>query len=152
LVHPDAVPAKTIVVAVDGSPPSREAGRYAVQFAKEMGARLHIVHVVEFSAIAVAAAESSGGAWTAMLPSMQEDARGVVGATVREAEAAGVPHTVRVVEGYAPHTAIINEAEEHRAWLIVVGSHGRTGLERALVGSVAERVVRMAGRPVLVHR
>jgi nucleotide-binding universal stress UspA family protein len=116
-----------------------------------MGARLHIIHVID-PVVLVDSAASGGGAWTAMLPALQESARLIVGLTVREAEDAHVPHTVRVLEGFDAPAGIVKEAEAVGAELIVVGSHGRTGLRRALIGSVAERVVRAAHCPVLVYR
>jgi nucleotide-binding universal stress UspA family protein len=151
LDHPPAVPAKNIVVAVDGSPPSRDAGRYAVALTKALGARLQIVHVVDYSGL-IAASAGAGTAWTAMLPSMQEDARTLVGLTVREAERAGVAHTVHIIEGSEPAAGVAAHAKAHGADLIILGSHGRTGLSRALLGSVAERVVRFAPCPVLIYR
>ena len=146
-----AVPPKTIVVAVDGSKPSRDAGRYAVAMAKALGARLQIIHVLDYSGI-IAASAGTGSSWTAMLPAVQEAARTFVGLTVHEAEDAKVEHTVQIVEGAEPASGIVKYAEDARADLIVVGSHGRTGVARALVGSVAERVVRLAHCPVLVCR
>jgi nucleotide-binding universal stress UspA family protein len=151
LALPHVPTVRKLVVAVDGSPPSRAAGRYAVQLAKDMGARLHVIHVIDPSLFASPSGGGSAG-WTAMLPSLQEAARTIVGETVQEAEAARVPFTVNVIEGSDVATGIVDEAEAAWADLIVVGSHGRRGIARVLVGSVAERVVRSAKCPVLVHR
>ena len=151
MAPPRAVPAKTIVVAVDGSEPSREAGRYAVAMAKALGARLHVIHVLDYSG-AIGATAGSATAWTSMLPAMHEAARTLVGITVREAERARVPFVVEIVEGSEPAAGIAAQASSVGADLIIVGSHGRTGLPRALVGSVAERVIRAAHCPVLVYR
>lgn len=151
MAHPDAVPAKTIVVAVDGSPVSREAGRFAVEMARTLGARLHIIHVLD-AAAPTPTPLGTGVAWTAALPGLQDAAREIVGLTKREAENARVPHTVRIVEGYDTAAWIVREAREERADLIVMGSHGRRGLRRAILGSVAESVLRAADRPVLVFR
>jgi nucleotide-binding universal stress UspA family protein len=152
VARPGAVRPKSIVVAVDGSPPSREAGRFAVGLASDTGARLHIIHVVDLSAATTAALLEGAANWTQMLPAMRESARMILGLTVREAEEEGVPHTVKVLEGTDLAASIVREAEEEGASMIVLGSHGRTGLRRVLLGSVAERVVRLAHCPVLVHR
>jgi nucleotide-binding universal stress UspA family protein len=149
LAQPLVPTVRKLEVAVDGSAPSRAAGRYAVQIAKEMSARLHIIHVIDPTLLASAA---GGGGWTAMLPSLQEAARAIVGQTVHEAEAARIPYTVNVIQGFDVATGIVEEAEAVGADIIVVGSHGRKGVARALMGSVAERVVRSATCPVLVHR
>lgn len=70
-------------------------------------------------------------------------------ALVRASAGTGLPHAVTVVEG-RPASAILERAEARAADLIVIGSHGRTGLARFRLGSVAEEVAREAGRPVLV--
>lgn len=63
----------------------------------------------------------------------------------------GPPVRTLLVEGI-PYKGILDRAEEWNADLIVMGTHGRTGVERALTGSVAERVIRFAPCPVLVSR
>lgn len=147
----DGAPVKSILVAVDGSAPSRAAGRFAVQMAKRLGARLHIMNVIDPGLVARAAA-GEAGAWTEALPSLQVSAKGIVGLTVRDAVAAGVSYAVEIVQGFDVATGIVKEAEAVQADLVVVGSHGRTGVARVLIGSVAERVVRTSPCPVLVYR
>jgi nucleotide-binding universal stress UspA family protein len=142
---------QTILIAVDGSKPALEAARYAVSLAKRLDAKLHIVHVIELSAATVAAPAGTG-AWTMVLGSMEESARGIVGLAVREAELGKVPHSVQIVEALEAAGGIVNEADNVRAGLIVIGSHGRKGIRRLVLGSVAEKVVRTAACPVLVAR
>jgi nucleotide-binding universal stress UspA family protein len=67
-------------------------------------------------------------------------------------EAAGVPTTVSVIDGGHADTAIVQEANRIGADVVCVGSHGRTGLARSLMGSVAESVARRSQRPVLIIR
>jgi universal stress protein A len=69
----------------------------------------------------------------------------------RRVQEAGLPGDSAIVEG-APFQMIIDTAKDNEADLIVMGTHGRTGLTHVLMGSVAERVVRMAPCPVLVTR
>jgi nucleotide-binding universal stress UspA family protein len=69
-----------------------------------------------------------------------------------EAEADGIVTRVSVLEGNSPADAIVHASERLGAELIVVGSHGRTGLSRAVLGSVAESVVRRSTKPVLIVR
>jgi nucleotide-binding universal stress UspA family protein len=141
----------TILVAVDGSESSLSAARYAVRLAKRLDAEVHIVHVLEMSGAAIAG-PAGVSAWTSVLLSMKESARGIVGLVVRQAQEAQVPYTVEVIEALDAAGGIVREAEEVRASLIVVGSHGRRGLSRLVLGSVAEKVARSASCPVLVAR
>jgi len=63
-------------------------------------------------------------------------------------ELKSIPHNVKLLKGTA-FIEIINEAKEYKADLIIIGTHGRTGLEHVLFGSTAEKVVRKAPCPVL---
>lgn len=114
------------MVATDFSPASEPALRVALEYARRLGARLHIVHV----------------RWPGADPGPDErlEALGL---------SAGVPVATAVLAG-APASQIVDYARRHRATLVVIGTHGRTGISRALIGSVAERVVRTAPCPVLV--
>jgi nucleotide-binding universal stress UspA family protein len=118
--------ARTILLATDFSETSQEAARVALAYARALGASLHILHV----------AEPGARAATALL--MAEAERCVPGTQVTTAVRFGDP---------AP--AIVEYAHSQGIDLIVVGTHGRTGVSRALLGSVAERVVRSSSRPVL---
>lgn len=120
------------LLATDGSPFSLEAARLAVDYAGNCGASLVVVSV---------AGDSSE------LSNAEGNIRQV-------AELAG--HLDVAVESVAlvgkPHEAIVHTATEHGVELIFVGSHGRTGLDRLLMGSVAERVIDGCGCAVLVAR
>ena len=78
-----------------------------------------------------------------------EKAKSHVAAIKAQAEAAGVPCTVAALEGPV-HEVVTRIAREREIGLIVTGSHGRTGLRRLLMGSVAEKVIGYAPCPVLV--
>jgi nucleotide-binding universal stress UspA family protein len=118
--------ADEIVVATDFSPASEPALRVALDYARRLGARLHIIHV----------------RWPGADP-------GPDGRLEALASSAGVPVTTTALAG-TPASQIVEYARAHDATLIVIGTHGRTGVSRALIGSVAERVVRTAPCPVLV--
>lgn len=145
------VPPKRILVPVDFTPESQVPVAYAVALAQRVDATIVLVHVAVFDP-----------GWTEVLPpdaspATLEEARerrlGTAAERLRQHGAAlgGVPHESLVVEGDAVE-AIVSLAREQACDLIVVGSHGRRGLKRALLGSVAERVVRHAPVPVLVAR
>jgi nucleotide-binding universal stress UspA family protein len=117
---------REILFATDFSPSSDAAARVAAAYARGLGARLHILHV---------AASKAGAA-----PSLLSPAADWLGADV--------PVRTAVRRG-VPAAQIVRYARRAGIDLIVVGSHGRTGVTRALLGSVAERVARTAPCPVL---
>ncbi|MEW6118814.1 MAG: universal stress protein [Pseudomonadota bacterium] len=124
---------KRILVATDGSPHSGSAVETAGQFARAAGLPLNVVSVVTSS----------------HSESRRKDAERAVAAALERMQALGVQAEGAVEEG-RPDEAIVKMAESVRADLIVVGSHGRTGLAKILLGSVAQRVIGHAACPVLV--
>jgi nucleotide-binding universal stress UspA family protein len=142
---------KRIVVGVDGSNPSKDAARYAIDLAKKVGARVHIVTVIDYSTF-YTTTSAGVAAWAGVLNSIRDSARSILNATVHEAQKAGVTNSSALLESHDAATGIVKEAEKIEADLLIVGSHGRTGLRRVLIGSVAERVMRLAHCPVLVIR
>ncbi len=137
-----AVGWKTIVLATDGSKYSSAAAERAIAFAKAYGGALKVLSVVdvptEFYAEAPKAVED-----------LVRKAKGFVADVKKQAEAAGVPAETFVGEAEA-YQAVNNLAQEQKADMIVLGSHGRTGLRRLLMGSVTEAVIGHASCPVLV--
>ena len=133
---------ETIVFATDGSRYSAVAADRAISFAKSYGGELKVLSVVdvptEFYAEAPQAVEE-----------MVRKAKEYVAAVKKQAEAAGVNAETFVGEAEA-HEAVTKLAKEQNADMIVIGSHGRTGLRRLLMGSVAEKVIGYAPCPVLV--
>lgn len=136
-----------ILCPVDFSEPSRKAMRAAAELAVAVGASLTLQHVYEVPAYV---------APPATLPAIVEGEKSRTRSSLSdwqvEAKALGA-EDVRIVwcEGTAWHE-ITRRAADHGHDLIVLGTHGRTGLSHALIGSVAERVVRHAGCPVLTIR
>lgn len=135
---------KTVLVATDGSSHSVAAAARAVDFAASYGGRVVALSVVdvpdEFHAEA-----------PAVVDRLIEKARGYVAAVAAQGESAGVKSTAAVREGVSA-AAIVQLANEEGAGVIVMGSHGRTGLARLLMGSVTEKVIGHAACPVLVAR
>ncbi len=144
LVVPDdtLVGWKRIVFATDGSKYSAAAAERAIAFAKSYGGELKVLSVVdvpsEFYADAPRAVED-----------LVRKAKGFVADVKKQAEAAGVPAETFVGESEA-YQAINNLVPEQKADIIILGSHGRTGLRRLLMGSVTENVIGHATCPVLV--
>lgn len=136
-----------ILVAVDGEPISAHAADVAAELAQLAGAEMAFVHVID--------AELVNAADTGIQPdvfaaSAKEDARKLIDGFRKR-----LPQQLAALDFVpigAPHTEIVNAAKDWPADLIVIGSHGRGGLKRALLGSVAEGVMRNAPCPVLVVR
>ena len=125
----------------------------AAQEAKVRGAKLALLHCVEIGpAPAVAISVPFGGGWSGPPPEFVESARAAALDLLRSAAAQiGVEAEAYVETGDAAR-AIVDTAEKVKAELVVIGTHGRTGLRRLLLGSVAEKVVRGAPCSVLVVR
>ncbi len=134
--------ARRILFATDFSPPSEAALEHASSLARDQSARLLIVHVEEPASI-YGAGEYSVPPPSA--PARRELARLLAQVVPTQGD---VPYTHRLLLG-DPAREIIRLAEEESVDLIVMGTHGRTGLVRLLMGSVAQTVVRRAGCPVL---
>ncbi|HMK44927.1 MAG TPA: universal stress protein [Dissulfurispiraceae bacterium] len=131
-----------ILVATDGSRFSKVAEAKAIDFAKAYGARLHIIMAVDLPD------ELYGEAFD-VVEKMIQEAKVYLERVRAAAEQKGVATEVAVREGHTSDT-IIAYAQERNIETLVLGSHGRTGLRRLLMGSVAENVIRTSRWPVLV--
>jgi nucleotide-binding universal stress UspA family protein len=138
-----------ILVATDFSACSHEALEYAGELAKRFSADLHLLHVAEDLHRLL---PHPGGTIPAeMLAAAEAEADEALTHAAGVLEKTGRQVHRSVVRGM-PFVEIIRYAREQDIDLIVIGTHGRTGLQQALMGSVAERVVRKASCPVLVVR
>jgi universal stress protein A len=140
-----------ILVPTDFSADADAALRYAIDLAKPFGAIVELLHVVEDP---LAAGMWSAEFYTAEIAGLNlnlvKDAEARLRGIVEETKAP-LPLSGEVHIGPAFAT-ILDTAREHGADLIVMGTKGRTGLAHLLIGSVAERVVRLAPCPVLTVR
>jgi universal stress protein A len=143
---------RKILVPVDFSPPSDYALTYAKALGADFGASLHLLHVVEDPLMT--------GPWPVEvclgdLPRLRkeaiEDAQSRMLECVKSISMSGGEATGEVLIG-SPFQAIVDLAFTSGMDLIVMGTHGRTGIPHLVIGSVAERVVRHAPCPVLVVR
>jgi nucleotide-binding universal stress UspA family protein len=138
---------KQIVAAVDGSPESLAAARLGLDLSKKYGAALLLLQVAP---PVVAPGEPPFGGMPGLDEALLGRAKADLEATWRSI---GQPEGVeRLAVMGAPAELICATAQARGADMIVVGSHGRGAMARVLLGSVAERVVRLAGRSVLVAR
>lgn len=138
-----------ILLPVDGSETSLLAVDKAAAIAKSFGAQVTAVYVLDPYPFASAGPDFAFGQaqYATALNQEAEDALKTVQARF---EQAGVVVSTRIVDAYAVWKGIIESAEEVGADLIVMGSHGRRGVEKLMLGSVAQRVVSNAGTSVLI--
>lgn len=143
---------RKIVVAVDGSGPSNKGLREAIRLARANGAQLVLVHVVnEFYAFATLDGVAPGAD---LVPALREGGKRVLARAKALAEKEGVraKTVLRETLGGPAADPIVREARRERADLIVVGTHGRRGVRRVVLGSDAEQIVRASPVPVLLVR
>jgi universal stress protein A len=145
------IPFTKILCPTDFSTPSCEAASAASEMAKAFSASLVLVHVVEPLPAAAAAASGYPIDIESLETALVEHFTARLRDFARKYVKAGIPTIIRVVRGpIAPQ--ILEVAGGEGADLIVISTHGETGLRHVLLGSVAEKVVRMASCPVLtVH-
>jgi nucleotide-binding universal stress UspA family protein len=140
---------KRILVPVDGSETSNKAAVAALQLAREAGGRVRLVHVLDELAYL------TGYEYSADLLAVARDyAKKVLDDALAMAQSAGVPADTKLMEVPGGRLGEL-VAEEARSWdadLVVVGTHGRRGVGRVLLGSGAEQVLRLAPVPVLAVR
>jgi nucleotide-binding universal stress UspA family protein len=137
-----------ILVPTDGSPGVERAVEHAIDLADVHEATLHAVYVVNTASLATLPMETS---WEGVGAMLREDGEEALNRVEELAEAADVSVETHLVEG-SPSREIVRFAEECEVDAIVMGTHGRGGIDRLLLGSVAERVVRAAEVPVTTVR
>ncbi|MCX6136285.1 MAG: universal stress protein [Ignavibacteriales bacterium] len=141
---------KKILVPVDFSEHSKKALKYAIPFARQFSAALSVLYVVE---PAIYPADLSFG--QVGLPNLEAELRSKGEEDLAELVADTVPddlEVVPVIRTGLPFVEIISFARDEDVDLIVVATHGHTGVEHILFGSTAEKIVRKAPCPVLVVR
>ena len=143
---------KKILFATDFSENSKWALTYALSFAQKFDARLYILHVIQQPSYPL------GMYAEIYFDAMDKFKRNISEVTAKEmknlceVELKGLTNYESLIINGIPFIEIIRTAKEKEADLIVVGTHGRTGLDHVLFGSTAEKVVRKASCPVLSVR
>jgi nucleotide-binding universal stress UspA family protein len=143
---------RRIMIATDFSPASRPAFRVAVDLARQRRGRLAIVHVLPSVAPIGVEGYVSARMYEEMESSLRRWTQKRLDALVLQARRSRVNARPLLLLGAAAHEAIARAAAKERADVIVIGTHGRSGLERVLVGSVAARIIGTAPCPVLTVR
>jgi nucleotide-binding universal stress UspA family protein len=135
---------RSILLPTDGSWGTDRAAANALSLAQTYGAAVHVLYVVDTTALPLDAHSQ------ATFARMEEAGHAAVEDVLDRATEAGVDPVVGTVRAGTPHREIVDYADEHDVDLVVMGTHGRSGLDRVLLGSVATRVVRLADVPVMV--
>ncbi len=138
---------KLILVPTDFSAPAAHALRYASSLAERLGARLLVVHADPFM-VPIDFTAAAAGTFEIVRDSMIEEAREQLEGHAEQCISRGVPYDTRVLVGM-PVDAVVDQVREAGADLVIMGTHGRTGVRRFLMGSVTEAVVRVAPVPVI---
>jgi nucleotide-binding universal stress UspA family protein len=135
---------RRMLCPVDFSEASENALDFAVDLASKFGAEIHLVHVYQLPVYALPdGAVMAGPEFTTRVTTELEKG---LSALARRRE--GAKMATHLVEGI-PYREVVRMADEIGADMIVMGTHGRTGIRHLLLGSVAERVVRSAKIPVI---
>jgi nucleotide-binding universal stress UspA family protein len=142
---------KHIVFATDGSPSAAKASQTAIELARTNGAKLTVVFVIDPYPY-MSLGEGTGDAFQAYMNAAYAASAKVTEDLVEQAKKAGVTMEKSVVEGDDVASAIVMVAEQQGGDLVVVGSHGRTGIQKFILGSVASKVLTMSKVPVLIVR
>ncbi|MEZ6067761.1 MAG: universal stress protein [Planctomycetaceae bacterium] len=141
-----------ILVPVDFSEFGDCAIRYGCEFARKFSSETHFLHVVEDAYPMVPEAGMLLPSQTDYIQELKASAERGLTKIPDNKHCEGLSSIVRHVSVGAPFLEIIRYARQHQIDLIVIGTHGRTGLSHMLMGSVAERIVRKAHCPVLTIR
>lgn len=137
------------LVPIDFSPYADQALTEAIELAKPLNARLTLLHVMQYMPLAIG--EVPPNYYEEYMEDLEADAQQQMRAALYRVHQAGLQADSIISQG-VPFQSIIDTALDNKADLIVMGTHGRTGIPHALIGSVAEKVVRLAPCPVLVAR
>ncbi|WP_458187281.1 universal stress protein [Haladaptatus sp. NG-WS-4] len=134
-----------ILLPTDGSETSEKAARQALDIAKNYDATLHVISVVDRTVVPPDVRADI------VYDELEREADEAVRDIASKAEDDGTAVETTVLRG-TPHRAILDYVDDNDVDLVVMGTHGRRGLDRYLLGSVTEKVVRLSDAPVLTVR
>ncbi|CAJ52085.1 universal stress protein [Haloquadratum walsbyi] len=131
-----------ILIPTDGTEGTRGAVEHAIDLATVYDAALHTIYVIEASG-------PTDSSVPGTLDALEETGKNAIDEVIQQAEAASVRTIEGLVAQGTPHQVILDYVDENDIDSIVMGTHGRTGLDRYFLGSVTENVVRVSDAPVL---
>ena len=141
-----------ILVPVDGSPTSDRGLAEAIKLAKLTGARLLLLHAVDLAGVSVT--PEAGVAMAGLYEAIHQGGEAILARAKQTASSAGITADTVLGDTLAARLCdlVVQHAEKWHADLVVIGTHGRRGVGRLLLGSDAEQIVRTAPVPVLLVR
>ena len=137
------------LVPVDFSEYANQALEYAISLARKLHAHLTLLHVIQ--SLPLGGVDMGVTLPYTYMHDLEAEIASAMQAYLEQVTAAGLGGEIAVVHG-VPFQEIVETAKGQQINLIIMGTHGRTGLQHVLLGSVAEKVVRLAPCPVLVVR
>lgn len=137
-----------ILVPTDGSKGTNRAVDHALDIADKYDATVHALYVVNTSAYSTLPSDSN---WESITAALEDEGKKATQEIARRLGDSDVEVEKEVAEG-VPHKRILGYADENGVDMIVMGTHGKTGLDRLLLGSVTEKVIRASEVPVLTVR
>jgi len=137
---------KKILLPTDGSETAKKAGAQGIKLAKSLGAEITGLYVCDVTSFVGIPTHAIIGTMRGLL---EDEGKKVLSDLQKTAKKVGVKFNSKMEEG-VPYEVIVDTAKELGSDLIVMGTHGRKGLDRLLLGSVTEKVVRTAHCPTLV--
>jgi nucleotide-binding universal stress UspA family protein len=143
---------KNVLVATDFGEASESALVYGRALARNFGATLHVVHVIQNAFGYTMAGDVAAAGYTALMSDLETAAQKELDRTVREDDRRELNAKAVLMTSMHPAQGVVQYARDESIDLIVMGTHGRGPFSHILMGSVAERVVRTAPCPVLTVR
>lgn len=140
---------KNILLPTDFSKLSLTAAEYAVVLAEQYKAKVHLLHVLEKTP-PILAIRSLDLSREKILESIQSDAQNKMDECVKKVKKIKDVEIIPVIRKGIDYEEIIKYSKENKIDVIVIATHGRTGILHTLLGSVAEKVIRYSKTPVLV--
>ena len=139
-----------ILMPTDGSGCARKAMHKGLELARQLGSSVTFLHVLENPLVAGYAAPEALPYSAQLYQDLKQAGREILDEALAEAEEVGVKAEAELIENRRPADAIHDAEENHD--LVVMGTHGRRGVDRWMFGSVAEAALRRASKPFLVIR
>lgn len=140
---------KNILLPTDFSKTSLTAAEYAVELSKEYNAKLHVLNVLEKTP-PILAIRSLDLSREKIIESIDADAQAHLDDCIRKIKKFGSVEIISAIRKGIDYEEIIKYSKEKKIDIIVIATHGRTGILHTLLGSVAEKVIRYSKIPVLV--
>ena len=142
---------RTYLVPIDFSKTSEAALKYARDEIRGNKGKLYLLHVIPTSAYALAGSQgTAGGMYVDYIKIARESAEEEMAKLIKKYRLKPGEYQSKIIQGGDPPEVIAKQAKKSRATMIIMGCHGRSGMKRFFLGSVAERTLRYASCPTLI--